>query len=370
MRLVNPAVRAARFLVPAVALAATLGPGVQAAATARCPTQTFLSFDHLAYAAQRLPASVSITPQDTLGEGTLDEPTAESGCKRRRATIAVRRAGGIDPRVAVMAGGRRSTIFVLGARCAGYDDDERWDCLLDPLVFERRRYTGTRYPAQPAPRRKLRFGGRVGAAELGGETVIVARIEGVDPSVAVGIRDWPSEAFVVPGVCPYERFENVPARDDLLRCLRSPVWLFFDPPGGRAGARLAAVSDRPLRPELDGATLSLVRLRTAADVVPANRSAAVRIGPLRAKFRLTVPDLPEGLYETVVSCPRCASRYGGKTLFPAGSFLVFEPRKGSSTPRIISLLLGTAVFALAIASIVVWRRGRRPRPREPGPGGS
>ena len=362
--------RVVRLLVPAVALAAALASGGASSGAARCPTQTFLTFDGLVYAAERLPASIRIGPRGRIGEGTVDEPTDESGCRRRRDSTSVRRVSGIDPRVAVVAEGRERTVFVLGGRCAGYDARKRWSCLLRPLVFRGRVYTGTRYPRQPRPRRQVPLGRPLGEAELGGERVDAVRITGVDPSLAVGVRGRPGEAFLAPGVCPYERFQNVAERDDLLRCLRSPVWLVFDPPGGRVGSEVRAASDRRLRPELAGATVTLVRLSTVADVVPEDRSGAVRIGALRPSFRLTVPDVPEGLYEAVVACRRCAPAYGGRTLFPAGSLLVAAKREGSSSARIFSLGLGIAVFALAIASVVVWWRGRRRPPSESRPAGS
>jgi hypothetical protein len=359
-------VRTVQLLVTLAAVAAAFVSAEAASAAPRCPTQTFLRFDRLVYAGDELPASAAIAPGAGVGSGIVDEPVEASGCKRRQESVPVRRMDGVDPSVAVTVESRPRTIFVLGARCAGYPARERSACLLDPLVFDGRPYTGTRYPAEPRPRGRLRLGRALGRAQLGGETVTVARIEGVDPALAVGVRGRPSEAFLAAGVCPYERFENRPARDDLLRCLRSPVWLFFDPLGGAVGTEVVATSDRPLRAELAGATVSLVRLDMVADVVPEDRSRAVPLGPLGSTMRLTIPDLPPGLYEAVVSCRRCAAVYGGRTVFPAGSLSLFEEQKGSGTIRIVSIGLGVAVFALAIASVVVWRRGRRRRPSEAG----
>jgi hypothetical protein len=358
--------RSVKVLVTLAAVAAAFAPAEPASAAPRCPTQTFLRFDRLVYAGEGLPASAAIGPGARLGSGTVDEPVEASGCRRRQESVQVRHAGGIDPRVAVTVEGRPDTIFVLGARCAGYRDQERWGCLLDPLDFGGRRYTGTRYPAEPRPQGTLQLGRALGPAQLGGETVTAGQIEGVDPALAVGVRGLPSEAFVAGGVCPYERFENRAARDDLLRCLRSPVWLFFDPLGGVVGTEIVATSDRPLRAELAGATVSLIRLGVVADIVPADRSGAVPIGPLDSTMRLTLPDLPPGLYEAVVSCRRCGPVYGGRTVFPAGSVSLFEKQEGSNTVRIVSIGLGVAVFALAIASVVVWWRGRRRRSSEAG----
>jgi hypothetical protein len=359
-------VRRVQLLVTLAALAAAFACSGGASAAPRCPTQTFLRFDRLVYAGEALPPSAAVAPGEGLGTATVDEPVEASGCKRRQESVRVRGASGIDPSVAVAADGHPRTIFVLGGRCAGYSDRERWECLRRPLVFDGRSYTGTRYPLEPRPRGKLQLGDPLGDAQLGGETVTAARIEGVDPALAVGIRGLPSEAFVATGVCPYERFENRAAQDDLLRCLRSPVWLFFDPLGGAVGTEVVATSDRPFRAELDGATVSLVRLDVVADIVPADRAGATPIGPLDSMMQLTLPDLPPGLYEAVVSCRRCAPVYGGKTVFPAGSLSVFEMQEGSGSVRIVSIGLGVAVFSLAIASVVVWWRGRRRRSSEAG----
>jgi hypothetical protein len=85
---------------------------------------------------------------------------------------------------------------------------------------------------------------------------------------------------------------------------------------------------------------------------------------------LTVPDLPAGVYEAVVSCSGCADAYGGKTVFPAGSFLVGEPTEGSSGVEAVSIGLAAGTLVLAVASVVVWRRGRRRRATERESGGS
>jgi hypothetical protein len=353
--------RAAQLLVLAVAVAAAHASAGSATAASKCPTQTFLSFDHLAYAATPLRAAAGIEAGTRLGTGIVDEPSEPSGCKRRRESLGVVRAVGIDPRVAVMVDGRRGTLFVLGARCAGYEAAERWRCLLHPLVFGGRQFTGTRYPVRPGPQGQVPLGTRLGEADLDGRPETVLRIDGVPSSLAVGVNGRPSDAFLAPGVCPYEGFENARAEDDLLRCLRSPVWFTFDPPGGRAGDAVTARSDRPLDAELAGATISLVRLPRVADFVPSDRSSAVRIGVPRAEFRLTVPDVPPGLYEAVVSCPRCASTAEGRTQFPAGSILVTGKAKTSTAIRLISYLLGALVLASVIASVIVFRRSRRRR---------
>jgi hypothetical protein len=359
--------RAARLLVLAVAVVAAHASAGSATAASKCPTQTFLSFDHLAYAATSLPATAGIEGGARLGPGIVDEPNEPSGCKRRRESLGVVRTAGIDPRVAVMVEGRRGTLFVLGARCAGYEGAEKWQCLLHPLAFGGRLYTGTRYPERPGPQGQVPLGVPLGEAELDGRPVTVLRIDGVPASLAVGIKGRPSDAFLAPGVCPYEGFENTRAEDDLLRCLRSPVWFTFDPPGGRAGDPVTARSDRPLVAELAGATISLVRLPRVADFVPSDRSSAVRVGAPRSEFRLTLPDVPPGLYEAVVSCPQCASNDAGKTRFPAGSILVTGKAKTSVGIQIITYLLGALVLASVVVAVAFFIRNRRRRAETPLP---
>jgi hypothetical protein len=356
--------------VAAAAVAAALAWMAPESKAATCPKQTFLSFGGYAYVAQELPASAGIQAGATLGSGSLDEPTSADGCKRRRESVSVRKAGGIESRVAVIALGFRN-IFVLGSRCEGFEGDEHWRCLLEPLVFQGRRYTGVRYPRTPGPQRTVAAHGRsLGRAEAGGSAVTVVRIPRVPAAVAVAVAGRPNDAYIASGVCPYESFENDRSRDDLRRCLESPVWFAFDPPGAVAADQIVGVADRPLPPQLDGATVSLVRLTVATDSVPTNRADSVPVGRVRSTLRLTVPDLRAGLYEAVVSCPGCADAYGGKTVFPAGSFLVGEPTEGSSGVEGVSIGLAAGTLVLAVASVVVWRRGRRRRATERESGGS
>jgi hypothetical protein len=349
--------------VAAAAVAAALAWMAPESSAATCPKQTFLSFGGYAYIAQKLPTATAIKAGAALGDGSLDEPTSADGCKRRREPVSVRRAGGIESRVAVMAVGFRN-IFVLGSRCDGFEGDEHWRCLLEPLVFQGHRYTGVRYPRTPGPQRTVAHGRPLGRAEAGEGAVTVVRIPRVPPSVAVAVKGRPNDAYVASGVCPYESFENDRSRDDLRRCLESPVWFAFDPPGAVAGDRIVGLADRPVPPELEGATVSLMRLTVATDSVPKNRTRSVSVGRVRPKLRLTVPDLRAGLYEAVVSCSRCAAAYGGKTVFPAGSFLVGEPTEGSTGVEAVSIGLAAGTLVLAVASVVVWRRGRRRRATE------
>jgi hypothetical protein len=210
----------------------------------------------------------------------------------------------------------------------------------------------------------------LGDAMLNGKTVTVRRIDGVDPALAVGVSGRPSEAFLVASVCPYEGFSNRPAFDDLLRCLRSPVWFTIDPPGGQVGETVVARSDRKLESAVVGAGVSLVRLPSVADFVPEQPSPQAPIGHVANEVAFRVPDVAAGLYEAVVSCPRCAE--GGQTLFPAGSVLVTEKAKTSVGIQIVSYGLTGAIVLAAVAAFFVWRRRRRlgAGPSSPGSAGS
>jgi len=150
-------VRAARiFLAAAAAAVAGLGPGHSAQADSTCPTATFLSFDHVAYISKAIPAGVEIPVGTGLGSGSLDQPASPDGCKRERDSVQVLTAGSLEPGVAVLVQGRPRTLFVLGRRCDNLVGQPYWNCLLRPLVFESRSYTGTSYPLRPSPRGKKR----------------------------------------------------------------------------------------------------------------------------------------------------------------------------------------------------------------------
>jgi hypothetical protein len=365
----------ARLLVAVLAVVATLAAtGPAAAQQQECPKRAFVEYDGLVYAGEQIPASVTLAPGEALGNGTLDRPTDETGCKRERVEAQVVRLGDLDPKVAVGVAGEAGTAFVLGARCAGFSGNEYWDCLLAPLAFRGIGYTGTRYPAEPAPQGALELGDPLGEATLGDETVTVRAIEGVDPALAVAIEGRSSEAYLAPGVCPYEGLANDEAQNDLLRCLRGPVWLAFDPPGARVGESVTARADRSPGPELSGATVELVRLRQAADALPQDLSGAVSIGSLtpsadgRVTLQFAIPELEQGVYEAVVTCPECGEQYGGQTSFPGGSLLVLEARKsGSSSAQIVLLVVGALAIVLIFAAVIAWRRGwHRGRPG-PGP---
>jgi hypothetical protein len=353
-------VRAARIVaVAAAAAVAGFGGTPTSHGASACPTATFLRFDHVAYLSKSIPPGVEIPAGSALGSGSVDQPASSDGCKRRQDSVHVLTAGSLEPGVAVLVQGRPRTLFVLGRRCDDHVEAAYWDCLLRPLVFEGRRYTGTGYPSQPSPQGRVRLTGSLGRATLNGTEVTVRRIEGVDPTLAVGVSSRPSEAFLVASVCPYEGFSNKPAFDDLLRCLRSPAWFTFDPPGGQVGETVVARSDRTLGSQVVGAGVSLVRLPIVADFVPEQGSASALIGRVGNEVSFQVPDVPAGLYEAVVSCPSCTEAAGGQSLFPAGSILIEEKAKTSRGIQVVSYVLLGAFVLAAVLAIVVWRRRRR-----------
>jgi hypothetical protein len=364
-------VRAARILAAAAAAAvAGLGAGQNARAASTCPPATFLSFNHVAYISKAIPPGVEIPVGEGLGSGSVDQPASADGCKRQRVSVQVLTAGSLEPGVGVLVQGRPRTLFVLGRRCDNYVGPPYWDCLLRPLVFDGRRYTGASYPSQPAPQGKVPLAASLGSATLNGSRVTVRRIDGVDPSLAVGVSGRPSEAFLAASVCPYEGFSNKSAFDDLLRCLRSPVWFTFDPPGGQVSDTVVARSDRALGTQVLGAEVGLVRLPIVADFVPERNSSPAPIGHVGNEVTFHVPDVPAGLYEAVVSCPRCTGAASGQTLFPAGSILVTAKTKTSVSIRIISYALTGALVLAAVLAIRFWRRRRRADASPPGSAGS
>jgi hypothetical protein len=329
------------------------------AAAAGCPTATYLNYDHLAYAAVTAPPRVALVRGAEVGTGAIDEPTSADGCKRRRVSVQVRALGSLDAHVVVLAGGRPRTAFVIGQRCAGFTGPAYWGCLLHPLVFRGRQYTATSYPRASGPPRSLALGGTLGSARYGGAPVRLRLIDGVAPSLAVAIAGRPSVALLSPETCPYGGFSDDPRYDNLLRCLHSPVWFTFDPPGNEAGAKILARSDRPLSAALAGASISLVQLPLQADFVPSH-GRLVAIGKVSGpQLSFTVPDVPPGLYEAVVACPRCAPAPGG-ILYPAGSILVAAKPQTSVGITIVSYVLGAAVLAAVFLAYMTRRRRHGP----------
>lgn len=352
--------RVATALLTLLLTGAVVGSS-RASAASGCPTQTYLSYNHLAYVATAVPASVQISPGAGVGSGTVDQPTSADGCRRAQHAARVLTAGPVDPHVAVAVQGRPRLVFVIGHRCGGFTGTAYWDCLLKPLTFGGRQFTATSYPATPAPQGRVPLGAAIGSAVYQGQRVTVRRIRGVSPSLAVGLSGQPSTAFLSPRVCPYSGFSNSAEYDDLLRCLRSPVWFTFDPPGNEAGQTVVARSDRPVSPVLAGASISLVSLPVVADLVPAHHGRLTPFGRVAGQVSLRLPDVPAGLYEAVVSCPRCAAPGATAGLYPAGSILVTAKPKSSPGIKIVSYALAAAVVAAMIMSFLTWRRRRRLR---------
>ena len=285
------------------------------------------------------------------------------GANVEQDSVQVLTAGSLEPGVAVLVQGRPRTLFVLGRRCDDHVEAAYWDCLLRPLVFEGRRYTGTGYPAEPSPQGRVPLTGSLGRATLNGTEVTVRRIEGVDPStgrrrlgaaerglsrrLGLSVRRVLEQAGL-------RRPAPLPPEPGLVH-LRSTRW------SGRRDSR------RPKRPH---ARLAGRRSRTSASF--ACRSSRIsfrsRARPLRpsvgsaTRSRSTVPDVPAGLYEAVVSCPSCGEAAGGQSLFPAGSILIEEKAKTSRGIRIVSYVLLGAFVLAAVLAIVVWRRRRRHGP--------
>jgi hypothetical protein len=365
---VRPALRLLSLL--AVAAASLVAPGTTAAAD--CPTTSFLRYGYLVYASKAVPDGVSLPRGAALGTGVADDPVEspadDAKCGREQADVELLRLAGVDPKVAVAVSGRPGSVFVLGGRCSGFAGDSFWACLTEPVTVSGTAFTGVAYPPG-ADRSELPLGRSLGTVQLGGEPANAVAIDGVDPAVAIGIEGRPSEAYVAPGVCPYERFANEAAGDDLKRCLSGPVWLVFDPPGARVGEPIVAHTDREVDGPAAGAAIQVVRATTTADVVPDNtvggpEIATLPAGPAGTEIEFDVPDVAEGVYEAVVVCDGCASAFGGRTDFPVGSLVAFE--RGSQLGKVIALVIVALFIVLAVASIVLWRRGyafkRRRRP--------
>jgi hypothetical protein len=339
-----------------LAVAGALGFSSSAAAAA-CPTATYLEYNHLAYAEVSIPAGVQLASGQAVGTGAIDEATTANGCKRARHNVQVLSAGSVDPQVAVVVSGRPGTAFVVGQRCAGFTASAYWDCLTQPLDWNAVQYTATSYPSQPPPAKTLALGAAIGTVDYHGHRVTIRRIQGVDPALAVGVSGQPSVAWLSPRACPYSGFSNTPQYDNLLRCLHSPVWFTFDPPGNPAGSPVVGRADRPVTGAVAGATISLALLSVDADYVPTNPKL-VAVGHVAGQVSLKLPDVSAGLYEAVVSCPQCsATGASGSGLYPAGSILVSAPSKSSTG----ALIINYVILALVLFAVGLGYRARRRR---------
>jgi hypothetical protein len=335
-----------------------------------CPTASFLHFYDLVYASEKIPAELQLQAGEALGEGNVDQPRSGGDpCKRERRDVQVVEIVGVDPAIAVLVKGGEGFGFILGGRCTGIESPERWPCVLEPLAFDGTAYTAVSYPAEPGPRQTLKLGAELGQARLGDQPVTARSIAGIDSRLAVGITERPSEVFVAPGVCPYERFANDQAQDDLFECLRAPVWFTLAPLGGKSGDRLTASADRAAPEELDGVVVGLLRLDVASDVLPDEIGGLTALGALDVDtdghivFEFTIPDLQEGLYELVVTCDPCSPGFDGRTVFPAGSFLLLGERAsasgGSSSAKIVYIVVFGFLLLAIVGALVLWRRGYR-----------
>lgn len=361
------------LLIIALAAASVVAasPPTARAGSSNCPAASFLQYGGVVYASEKIPAGARVVAGASLGEAEVDQPrSGDDPCKRERRTVEVLEIVGVDSRIAVLAKGGEGFGFIIGGRCTGIARSERWACVLEPLVLGGVPYTAVSYPSEPGARRNVELGAEVGPATLGGADVTARAIAGVDPALALGLPDRPSEVFVAPGVCPYERFANAPELDDLGECLTGPVWFTIAPLGGKPGERITATADRQVPVELDGAAVSLLRLDVAADVLPAQPGERTPVGALdvagdgtRVELAFAIPDIREGLYELVVACEGCAPEHAGRTLFPAGSFLVLGEATASSGPSAAKIAY-VVVFGLLMLGIVgafvLWRRGYRP----------
>ena len=358
-----PAVTLARLVCCLLAASLAVLFASETAAAQDCPGSGLLLFDGAVYSEEPAPATVNAERGPALGSGRLAFLVDDDSCDPRDVEVLALEAATQD--LAVAVDGRPGSIFVLGARCAGFEDEERASCILEPLLYDGGVYTGARYP-EGTPLGRLVPGESLGGAEIGGENVTAVGIEGVDPAVAVGVDGRPDEAFVAAGACPYERFEEDEASDDLFRCLQAPLWLIFElerPPAARAGEAITARADRAVSEVVDGATLSLVLLDGSADVVPSSLTGAIEIGTLEVEpdgtvsVPFTVPDVATGIYEAVVTCEACADQFGGTTVFAAGSLAIVGDSGGGSGPRVAGIVIGVLFFVLAIAAVFAWRRG-------------
>lgn len=357
-------------LVAIAAAVAVAAPDQGSAGT--CPDLTVLETESGIYLGEPLPAAAGIQQAGPLGGGVIDAPEGDNLCERRRTDVNVNALTGIGPEIAAGVDGRPDTIFVLGSKCSGFEGESRWSCLREPLTLDGRTYVATRYPDAGGDQRPLRLGEPIDGAAVAGEPVEAVTIRGVDPTAAVGIADRPDLAYVAVGTCLFERFDRRPLYDDLRRCLEAPIWFVFDPAGAPPGDEVTAVADRSAGDDLADATVSLARSTVPADVVP-RQSQPVVVFVLDATgaagHQFTVPELEPGRYEAVLECDGCATA-AGKTVFPAGSFLVAQESEasgGNTLTTVITILIGVAFLAALGLSVYTWRRGRARR-RAAGPG--
>jgi hypothetical protein len=119
-----------------------------------------------------------------------------------------------------------------------------------------------------------------------------------------------------------------------------------------------ARADRPLPPGTSIAVSLALAVEDVGDVVPPDRSGEFAVGALAPGeapvLTFDVPQAGAGRYEAVATCEACAATHGGKTVFPAGLFIIGN--KESSTTTYVALALGVAFVALLAAALYLRRR--------------
>ncbi|MFN8188371.1 MAG: hypothetical protein U0R69_14975 [Gaiellales bacterium] len=359
-------------LLTVTAAALALAAQARAGEQQRCPEQSYLQFGDVYYGSQPVPATVTLPRGERLGRSEVDQPGGTDTCKREHIETDVFAIQGVDPSLAVIATGASSPGFVLGARCGGFDEAGLWACILNPLAYEGVSYTAIRYPDGVLPAGRLDPGDELGDGSLADGQVAVRALVGIEPAAAVAVADRPGEVYVAPGVCPYERPNENTALDDLARCLAAPIWLTFVPLGAGPGDTVHARGDRSAAPDLDGAPVGLVEVSSPTDALPDDLKGLIPIGTLEraadgtVSLTFTVPDLPEGFYETVVQCDACAEAYGGQTRFPAGSVPVLaksQEKSGSQSAKVVYIVVFSLFIAALVGAIGLFLRGRRRRRR-------
>ncbi len=369
---VAPILRILALAVVVTAVPSAVGMVAPDALAGTCPDIRFLTLDGQIYRGEPVPPGADVQQGDPVGSGQLDAPTSDDRCERGASAATAVGLIGIAPAAAVAVQGQPGWIYVLGYRCEGFEAQERLTCLSEPLQLDGGFYA-RRYPAENGPPVTFTAGEPAGEAEIAGEAVTLVAIDGVDPRVAVGVEGRPDLAYVASASCLYVAADNRPRLDGFGRCLRSPVWLLFDPPLERTAQQVVARGDRPLAPELDGSAVLLVQA-IGGDALPADLSAAVPIGVLAVDaagagaLTFDVPDVDEAVYEAVVRCERCAPADAGQAAFPAGVFIVTEKVGGFGSAARVGLMLVLLLLAAATA-FVLYRRSRRPRGRPGAPVG-
>ena len=274
-------------------------------------------------------------------------------------SVQVLTAGSLEPGVAVLVQGRPRTLFVLGRRCDDHVEAAYWDCLLRPLVFEGRRYTGTGYPAGRARRGSPSDGvaGPRHAERNGGHRQAHRGRRPHSPSASRAGRARPSSPRSVrtkgsrtsrpsttcsaasgarpgsPSIHPVVRSARQSSPEATARSARrssEQESVSFACRSSRISFRSRA---RPLRPSVVSATRSRSRSRTYLPV------STRRSSPARAAARLQEA--------------RASSR-------PARS----SSRRRQRPPghQVVSYVLLGAFVLAAVLAIVVWRRRRRHGP--------